>query len=152
MIAPMCSSPTVTVTRSTGSSSATFLPTTAASFNAAAAAIWNAMSEESTECALPSNRVTRTSTIGKPAMTPFSSWARDPFSTDGMKLRGTAPPTTLSTNSKPAPRSSGSTSMLTTAYWPWPPDCFTWRPTARALSVKVSRNAILTSSCSTLTP
>ncbi len=41
---------------------------------------------------------------------------------------GTAPPTTLSTNSKPEPRGSGSTSMSHTAYWPWPPDCFTCRP------------------------
>ena len=45
-----------------------------------------------------------------------------------MNCRGTAPPTTLSTNSKPAPDSSGSTSMSQTAYWPWPPDCFTCRP------------------------
>ena len=45
-----------------------------------------------------------------------------------MNCRGTEPPTTLSTNSKPAPAGSGSTSMSQTAYWPWPPDCLTCRP------------------------
>jgi len=53
---------------------------------------------------------------GPPATQPFSSWARIPFSTLGMYWRGTAPPTTLSTNSKPDPRSRGSTVMSHTAY------------------------------------
>ena len=75
-----------------------------------------------------------------------------PFSTLGMNWRGTAPPTTLSTNSKPEPRGSGSTSMLQTAYWPWPPDCLTCRPRALAGAMKVSRSGIFSSSCSTLTP
>ena len=76
------------------------------------------MSEESTECALPSTSVTRMSTTGYPAATPRSIWARTPFSTDGMNCRGTEPPTTLSTNSKPDPDGSGSTVMSHTAYWP----------------------------------
>ena len=66
--------------------------------------------------------------MGKPARQPRSSWARTPFSTLGMNCRGTAPPTTLSTNSKPPPRGSGSTVMSQTAYWPWPPLCLTCRP------------------------
>ena len=37
-------------------------------------------------------------------MTPRSSLARTPFSTDGMKFRGIDPPKILSTNSSPAPR------------------------------------------------
>ena len=47
-----------------------------------------------------------------------------------MNCRGTAPPTTLSTNSKPAPRGSGSMVMSHTAYWPCPPLCLTCRPVA----------------------
>ena len=50
-------------TASIGSSRAT-VDSFAASRNPMAAAVWNAMSEESTECALPSTSVTRTSTIG----------------------------------------------------------------------------------------
>ena len=59
------------------------------------------MSELSTLCDLPSTRVTRRSTTGCPLRTPRSIWAITPFSTLGMNWRGTAPPTTLSTNSKP---------------------------------------------------
>ena len=44
-----------------------------------------------------------------------------PFSTAGMKLRGITPPTIASANSKPAPRSRGSTRSHATANWPWPP-------------------------------
>ena len=51
-----------------------------------------------------------------------------------MNWRGTAPPTTLSTNSKPPPSGSGSTSMSQMAYWPWPPDCLTWRPCPLAVA------------------
>ena len=40
---------------------------------------------------------------------PSPSAARTPFSTEGMNCRGTAPPTTLSTNSNPRPAGSGST-------------------------------------------
>ena len=57
-----------------------------------------------------------------------------------MNCRGTAPPTTLSTNSNPAPSGSGSTSMSQTAYWPCPPDCFTCRPWPFALPPNVSRS------------
>ena len=86
------------------------------------------MSEESTECAFPSNSVTRTPVIGYPASTPCSICARTPFSTDGMYCRGTTPPTILSTNSKPAAPGSGSTSMWQMPYSPCPPVCLTFRP------------------------
>ncbi len=55
-----------------------------------------------------------------------------PFSTLGMNCRGTAPPTTRSTNSKPPPCGSGSTSICATAYCPCPPDCLTCRPSPAA--------------------
>jgi ATP adenylyltransferase len=63
MTAPTYSSGTRMDTSSTGSSSIgdAF---SAASFKAARPAFWNAMSEESTECAFPSNSVTRTPVIG----------------------------------------------------------------------------------------
>ena len=76
------------------------------------------MSEESTEWALPSYSVTRTSTMGYPASTPRCIWVRTPFSTEGMNWRGTAPPTILSTNSKPPPEGRGSISRWQTANWP----------------------------------
>ena len=44
-----------------------------------------------------------------------------PFSTAGMNWRGIAPPTTASANSKPAPRSRGSSRSHATPNWPWPP-------------------------------
>src|SRR5437016_1226870 len=50
--------------------------------------------------------------------------SRTPFSTDGMKLRGTAPPKMSSTNSKPPPRCIGSTRSHVSPYWPRPPVCF----------------------------
>ena len=111
MTAPTYSSGTRMDTSSTGSSSIgdAF---SQASRRAARPAFWNAMSEESTGCALPSNSVTRTPVIGYPASTPASIWERTPFSTDGMNCLGTTPPTILSTNSNPAaPDGSGSTSM-----------------------------------------
>ena len=55
-----------------------------------------------------------------------------PFSTLGMNWVGTDPPTTLDSNSKPEPRGNGLNSTWHTAYWPWPPDCFTCRPVTRA--------------------
>jgi len=58
----------MTDTSSTGSSSDT-LALSAASRSAARPAFWKAMSEESTEWALPSYRVTRMSTMGYPAST-----------------------------------------------------------------------------------
>ena len=84
----------------------------------------------------------RTSTTGYPDSTPFSSCARAPFSTEGMNWRGTDPPTTLSTNSTPPPRSSGSISMWQTAYWPCPPLCLTCRPWTVHLRTNVSRSAV----------
>ena len=50
------------------------------------------------------------------------SASRTPASTDEMYWRGTAPPCTFSSNTKPAPRGSGSTSSTTSPNWPWPPD------------------------------
>ena len=55
-----------------------------------------------------------------------------PFSTAGMNWRGMAPPTIWSTNSKPPPRSSGSTRRKATPNWPWPPVCFLYLPSASA--------------------
>ncbi|HEX2272973.1 MAG TPA: GTP-binding protein [Acidimicrobiales bacterium] len=62
-----------------------------------------------------------------------------PFSTAGMNCRGMAPPTIWSTNSNPAPRSSGSTRRKATPNWPWPPVCFLYLPSASAGLVMVSR-------------
>ncbi len=42
--------------------------------------------------------------------------------------------------------------MSQMAYWPWPPDCLTWRPCPSALPVNVSRSGTITSRRSTLTP
>src|SRR5262249_7924950 len=50
--------------------------------------------------------------------------SRTPFSTEGMKLRGTAPPKMSSTNSNPSPRFMGSTRSQASPYWPRPPVCF----------------------------
>ncbi len=149
--APTYSSDTSTDSSSTGSSMCTVVAL-AASLRASAPAVWKAMSEESTECALPSVSVTLMSTTGYPAATPRSIWVRTPFSTEGMNCRGTAPPTTLSTNSKPPPEGSGSTSMSQTAYCPWPPDCFTCRPWPSALPANVSRSWTRSGTDSTSTP
>ena len=61
--APTYSSETSTCSSSTGSSM-WMRVAFAASLRASAPAVWNAMSEESTECALPSTSVTRMSTTG----------------------------------------------------------------------------------------
>ena len=118
----------MTATSSSGSSS-TVPHVWPASRSASAPAVWNAASEESTLCALPSTSVARTSTTGWcSSVSPRSSWVRMPFSTLGMNCVGTAPPTTWETNSNPEPRGSGSNSTWQTAYWPCPPDCLTCRP------------------------
>ena len=83
----------------------------------------NAFSFESTSWYDPSNSVTFTSTIGKPASTPAGSVSFSPFSTAGMYSRGTEPPLTASMNSKPFPASFGSSLSQTCPYWPRPPDC-----------------------------
>ena len=75
-----------------------------------------------------------------------------PFSTEGMNLVGIAPPTTALSKTKPPPRSRGSMRSEATPNWPWPPDCFLWRPSASPLPVIVSRYRTFTSSVSTLTP
>ena len=87
-------------------------------------AILKLISDESTEWYLPSKQVTFTSTTGKPKTPPCSIVSCTPFSTAGMNWRGIAPPTIASTNSKPVPRSSGSTRRNATPNWPWPPVCF----------------------------
>ena len=99
----------------------------------------NAISDESTECDLPSKSSTRTSTTGCPCGPPEASASRAPFSTAGMYVRGTEPPTTESTNSKPPPGGSGETRNCTTANWPWPPDCFLSLPSTCAFPAIVSR-------------
>ena len=124
MTAPRYSFGQCTAISSIGSSRAT-VAGFAASRSARAPADWKAMSDESTEWALPSWSVTLTSTIGCPLIVPLASWAAMPFSTEPMNWRGTAPPTTSSTKVKPLPRSPGSTRMSQIAYWPWPPDCLT---------------------------
>ena len=82
---------------------------------------------------------------------PLGQLVRAPFSTEGMNCRGTAPPTTFSANSMPAPRSNGSISIRQTAYWPWPPDCFTSRPCTVIGPTNVSRNEVRSCSTSTAT-
>ena len=109
------------------------------------------MSLLSTEWAFPSVNVTLRSTMGKPARQPRSAWARTPFSTLGMNCRGTAPPTTLSTNSKPPPRGRGSTVMSHTAYWPCPPLCLTCRPWPEDGATNASRSGTRSGSVSTVT-
>ena len=47
-----------------------------------------------------------------------------------------------STNSKSAPRASGSTLILQSPNWPWPPVCFLWRPCASVDALIVSRYGI----------
>ena len=64
-------------------------------------------------------------TTGYPAKTPFDIHSLNPFSTAGIKFLGTAPPTTLSTNSKSnSPSCLGSNFIFTSPYCPCPPDCF----------------------------
>ena len=86
------------------------------------------------------------------SVSPRCSWARMPFSTLGMNWVGTEPPTTLDSNSKPAPRGSGANSTWHTAYWPCPPDCLTCRPVTRAGLAMVSRIGTRTGSVSTSAP
>src|SRR3954471_20898435 len=125
----------------------------AASRSANAPAVWNAASEESTLCALPSTNVALRSTAGCLASdSPRSSWARRPFSTLGMYCVGTEPPTTFDSKTNPSPRGRGWNSTWQTAYWPCPPDCLTWRPVTRAGLAIVSRMATWTGSVSTSAP
>ncbi len=79
------------------------------------------------------------STTGKPARMPRFMQSRTPFSTEGMKLRGIAPPKMSSTNSKPPPRVSGSTRIQVSPYWPRPPVCFLYLPCTSARPLTVSR-------------
>ena len=104
----MYSSGVTTSTANTGSSSVGFARL-AASWRASEPATLKAISEESVSWYLPSTSVTRTSTIGKPARTPFSSASSTPFSTAGMNSVGIDPPLILFTKSKPSP---GAGSML----------------------------------------
>ena len=89
---------------------------------------------------------------GKPYAPPTAIAWRIPFSTAGMNWRGIAPPTMRSSNTKPAPRSSGSIRTCATPNWPCPPLCFLWRPSASAVPLTVSRKGSLTSSRWTSTP
>ena len=71
-------------------------------------------------------------------MMPFFRQSRTPFSTEGMKLRGTAPPKISSANSKPPPRARGSTRSQVSPYWPRPPVCFLYLPCPSARPLTVS--------------
>ena len=69
-----------------------------------------------------------------------ASWM--PFSTAGTNCRGMEPPKMSSSNWKSLPRGSGSTLILQSPNWPWPPVCFLWRPCASVDAVIVSRYGI----------
>jgi len=69
---------------------------------------------------------------------PFFMQSRTPFSTDGMKLRGTEPPKMSSTNSKPPPRGIGSTRSHVSPYCPRPPVCFLYLPCPSGAPLTVS--------------
>ena len=69
-----------------------------------------------------------------------ASWM--PFSTAGTYCRGIEPPKMSSSNWKSLPRGSGSTRILQSPNWPWPPVCFLWRPCASVAAVIVSRYGI----------
>ena len=105
----MNSSGVTTSTENTGSSR-TGLARATAALSASEPAIRKAISEESVSWYLPSVRVTRTSTRGKPARGPLSIASSTPFSTAGMNSVGTEPPLTLLMKSKPSP-GAGSTLM-----------------------------------------
>src|SRR6266704_452383 len=64
-----------------------------------------------------------------------------PFCTEARKFCGIAPPKILSSHTNPSPRLVGATSMTQIPYWPCPPDCLTWRPSARLWPDTVSRYA-----------
>ena len=57
-----------------------------------------------------------------------------------------------STNSKSVPRGSGSTRILQSPNWPWPPVCFLWRPCASVAALIVSRYGMRGSFRFTSTP
>ena len=71
--------------------------------------------------------MTAQSTTSKPSG-PLRIASRTPSSTAGIHCLGTEPPWIFSSNTKPEPRGRGFTSMITSPNWPWPPDCFLWRP------------------------
>ena len=76
---------------------------------------------------------TFTSTMGNPAIIPFSMASWIPLSTAGIYWRGMTPPTILSTNSYCSPRGNGSISIQVSANCPRPPLCFLCLPWTRAL-------------------
>ena len=63
------------------------------------AAVWNAISDESTGWEAPSLSTHCTPTIGKPISGPFLTASLKPLSQAGMNSRGMMPPTISSTNS-----------------------------------------------------
>ncbi len=141
MTCPMYSSGTTTSMSMMGSSM-TGEPLRRPSLNAYEAAIWNAISDESTSWYDPSTRITFTSVTGYPASTPLFADAKTPFLTAGINSRGMAPLLILSTNVIPAPGvSCGSISKTTCPYWPRPPDCAMCLPTTLIFFVSVSRYA-----------
>jgi hypothetical protein len=74
-------------------------------------------------------------------MIPFASASRIPASIALAQSFESPVPLTFHSNSKPAPRSSGSKSATTWPYWPLPPDCFTYLPSPSADFVMASRYA-----------
>ncbi len=118
--APRYSSGTRTSIFMIGSSRVTLL--SEAWRKASSPAEWKASSLESTSWYLPSCSVARTLTKGKPSLPPPEKPSSRPSRTAGMYSRGTVPPLTASTNSKPPPSvGTGSSRTWTTAYWPRPP-------------------------------
>ena len=86
------------------------------------------MSEESTEWALPSNRVIRTSTTGIAGEHALLQLGPRALLDRGDELARHGAADHLVDELDAAPRSSGSISSWQTAYCPCPPDCLTSRP------------------------
>ena len=87
---------------------------------------------------LPSYRVTRMSTTGYLGDQAVLHGLAHAFLDRGDELVGHGPAVELVGVLEPLPRGRGSTSMLQMAYWPWPPDCFTCRPSALTGALNVS--------------
>ena len=68
------------------------------------------------------------STTGKPSGPGLQIVAHARLDRRDVVACGTTPPVIVSVNWKPEPRGSGLISITTSPNWPWPPDCFLWRP------------------------
>ncbi|MNJ46620.1 hypothetical protein D3C77_417550 [compost metagenome] len=122
MMSPWYSSGVTTSTFITGSSN-TAPPFSFSCLVAIEAATLKAISLESTSWYEPSNTVAFKPISGYPATTPFCICSSMPFWIAGMYSRGTTPPTTSLTNSRPSlPSSPGAKRIQQCPYWPRPPD------------------------------